>query len=54
MVEKLTLKEKERVEIFRKEVLGYYGMAYLMLSVHKKLPPLSFEEINNLLSCLSI
>lgn len=45
---KLNHKEKERIEMFKKEVLGYYGMAYLMLSVYKKLTPLSFEEINKL------
>jgi hypothetical protein len=40
--------EKERINLFKQEVLGYYGMAYLMLSVYKKLPPLSLEEIYNL------
>ena len=45
---KLTLEEKERIDLFKQEVLGYYGMAYLMLSVNKKLPILSFEEIEKL------
>ena len=45
---KPTIMEKEKINLFKQEVLGYYGMAYLMLSVYKNLPPLSSEEINNL------
>jgi len=45
---KLTLNEKKRITLFKQEVLGYYGMAYLMLSVYKKLPPLSSKEIDDL------
>lgn len=45
---KVSLQEKERINLFKQEVLGYYGMAYLMLSVNKKLPILSFEEVENL------
>ena len=45
---KPTVAEKKRIELFKKEVLGYYGMAYLMLSVYKKLPPLPSTTIKNL------
>jgi thiamine kinase-like enzyme len=43
-----TSRQRTKLYMMKQEVLGYYGMAYLMVSKIKKTPPLSPEEIEKL------